>query len=65
MTRELVQHNDYRPPYYMAALYAHLGDPSKAAAELRRAYAERTGALVWINVDPAMDSLRGEIKDAR
>lgn len=64
MTRELVQRNDYLPPYYMAALYAHLGDGTKADAELKRAYAERTGALVWVNVDPAMDALEGAKNDA-
>jgi hypothetical protein len=42
----------------MAALYAHLGERDKADKELKRAYAERTGALVWIKVDPAMDPLR-------
>ncbi|HJQ36592.1 MAG TPA: protein kinase [Thermoanaerobaculia bacterium] len=63
MTRELVQRNEYLPPYYMAALYAHLGDKAKAVAELKRAYAERTGALVWIKVDPAMDPLQNEKND--
>ena len=58
MTRELERRNEYLPPYYMAALYAHLGERDKADKELKRAYAERTGALVWIKVDPAMDPLR-------
>jgi len=58
MTRALEARKEYLPPYYMAALYAHLGEMDKARAELKRAYAERTGALVWINVDPAMDTLR-------
>ena len=58
MTRELEQRKEYLPPYYMAALYAHLGERDKADRELKRAYAERTGALVWIKVDPAMDPLR-------
>jgi len=49
---------EYLPPYYMAALYAHLGDRNKALAELDRAVKERTGALVWMNVDPALDPLR-------
>ncbi len=43
----------------MAALYAHLGEKAKAVAELKRAYAERTGALVWVKVDPGMDPLQG------
>ena len=52
----------YLPPYYMAALYAHLGNHDRAFAELNRAVAERTGAMVWVEVDPALDPLR---KDPR
>jgi len=48
----------YLPPYYMAALYAHLGNRERARAELDRAVKERTGALVWAKVDPALDPLR-------
>jgi serine/threonine protein kinase/tetratricopeptide (TPR) repeat protein len=48
----------YRPPYYMAALYAHMGDSTKALREIERARSERTGAYVWFKVDPAMDVLR-------
>jgi len=58
MTRELEQRKEYLPPYYMAALYAHLGEREKALAELDRAVQERTGALVWLKVDPALDPLR-------
>ena len=58
MTRELEQRKEYLPPYYMAALYAHLGSRDKALTELDRAVKERTGALVWLKVDPALDPLR-------
>jgi tetratricopeptide (TPR) repeat protein len=58
MLREIEQGRDYRPPYYMAALYAQLGDLEKARRETERARRERTGAWVWFNVDPAMDRLR-------
>ncbi|HEX2059432.1 MAG TPA: protein kinase, partial [Thermoanaerobaculia bacterium] len=51
---------EYLPPYYMAALYAHLGDRDRAFAELDRALRERTGALVWTTVDPALDPLRAD-----
>jgi serine/threonine-protein kinase len=53
---------EYLPPYYMAALHAHRGDADEAFAELDRALRERTGALVWLQVDPALDPLR---KDPR
>ncbi|HEX2835209.1 MAG TPA: protein kinase [Thermoanaerobaculia bacterium] len=55
---ELKRENDYLPPYYMAALHAHLGDRDRAFAELDRALEERTGAMVWARVDPALDPLR-------
>jgi hypothetical protein len=46
----------------MAVLYAHLGNHDVAFSELRRALEERTGAMVWVEVDPALDPLR---KDPR
>lgn len=57
---ELVRGRDYLPPYYMAALHAHLGNRDQAFRELDRALRERTGALVWLRVDPAMDPLRSD-----
>jgi serine/threonine-protein kinase len=64
MTKELEKRGkrEYLPPYYMAALHAHTGDRNRAFEELGRALAERTGAMVWKKVDPALDPLR---KDAR
>jgi len=50
---------EYLPPYYMAALHAHRGDFVGAFAELDRALRERTGALVWTKVDPALDPRAG------
>jgi TolB-like protein len=56
---------EYLPPYYMAALYAHMGRRDRALQELERAKAERTGAMVWVNVDPALDVLRPLSVDTR
>jgi serine/threonine protein kinase/tetratricopeptide (TPR) repeat protein len=56
---------EYLPPYYMAALYAHRGETQRAFAELDRALRERTGALVWTKVDPALDPLRGDARFVR
>jgi serine/threonine-protein kinase len=53
---------EYLPPYYMAALYGHGGDHARAFAELDRALRERTGALVWTKVDPALDPLRADAR---
>ena len=53
------------PPYYMAALHARVGNRDRALRELKRAVDERTGALVWVNVDPALDPLRPISVDMR
>jgi serine/threonine-protein kinase len=58
--KELAAGKDYLPPYYMAALDAHLGDRDRAFRELERALRERSGALVWLRVDPSLDPLRGD-----
>ena len=58
MLHDLERGKDYRPPYYMAALYAQVGQLDRARAEITRARTERTGAYVWFNVDPAMDKFR-------
>ncbi|HEX6641765.1 MAG TPA: tetratricopeptide repeat protein, partial [Thermoanaerobaculia bacterium] len=62
MTKELERRGqrEYLPPFYMAALHAHRGDKDRAFAELDRALKERTGALVWTKVDPALDPLRSD-----
>ena len=46
------------PMYYMAALDAHRGKHDHAFEELDRALKQRTGAMVWLTVDPALDPLR-------
>ena len=55
---------EYLPSYYMAVLYAHMGSDrgnrDRAFAELNRAVAERTGAMVWAEVDPSLDVLRAD-----
>jgi eukaryotic-like serine/threonine-protein kinase len=62
MLREIESRGEreYLPTYYMAVLYAHMGQRDRALRELERAKAERTGAMVWVNVDPALDVLLTE-----
>jgi eukaryotic-like serine/threonine-protein kinase len=62
---ELVTGGDYLPPYYMAALFAQLGRRDEAFAQLERALRERSGALVWLRVDPAFDPLRNDARFQR
>lgn len=50
----------YVDAYYMALLREALGKREEALAELERAGEENSAALYILNVDPQMDSLRGE-----
>ncbi len=67
LTRELEKRgrSEYLPPYYMAALDAHRGKRDQAFEELNRALGERTGAMVWLTVDPALDPLRSDPRFAK
>ena len=46
--------------YYLASIYATLGDKDKAFAELEKAYADRDSFLGRLLEDPFMDPLRGD-----
>jgi len=50
----------YVRPYYVASIYAALGDKDKAFTELERSYQERDAYLGRINSDPFMDPLRDD-----
>ncbi len=52
----------YVRPYYLASIYAALGDKDKAFAELEKAFAERDCYLGRISVDPLMDALRDDLR---
>ena len=47
-------------PYHIAAIHTSLGEADEASEWLERAYRERYGGLVYINVDPRFDSLRAD-----
>ncbi len=46
-------------PYWIAVVYAGLGEKGNAMDWLERAYDERDGSLVFMNVDPSLESLHG------
>jgi serine/threonine-protein kinase len=46
--------------YALAAIHAALGDPVTALDWLERAFDERSYWMIYLNVDPALDSLRNE-----
>ena len=50
----------YVSPYYVAGVYAALGDRAAAFEWLERAFQERSHSLVFLKVDPIMERLRGE-----
>lgn len=50
----------YIRPYYLATIYAALGEKDKAFQELERSFAERDCYLGRANVDPFMDPLRDD-----
>ena len=50
----------YIRPYYLASIYATLGDKDKAFAELERSFTERDCYLGRLTVDPFMDPLRDD-----
>jgi serine/threonine-protein kinase len=52
----------YVPPYFIAAVYAALGDKERALQWLDKAYTEHDLYVTWIKVDPAVDPLRSDAR---
>jgi Tol biopolymer transport system component len=50
----------YVSSYRIAAVYAALGDKDRAFKWLDHAYEARDGWLIWLAVDPVVDSLRSD-----
>ncbi len=50
----------YVSPYRIAAVYAALDDRNRAFKWLEHAYESRDGWLIWLGVDPVVDSLRSD-----
>jgi serine/threonine protein kinase/Flp pilus assembly protein TadD len=50
----------YISPYDIAVIHAGLGDRAAALAKLNEAYEDRSAWMVFIDVDPRLDSLRDE-----
>lgn len=49
----------YVLPFYIAIVYAGLGEDEKAIDWLERGYADRSNAIIFLKVDPDLDELRG------
>jgi TolB-like protein/Tfp pilus assembly protein PilF len=50
----------YVPSYWIAVVYNGIKDRDKVVAWLRKAFEERSSWLVWCNVEPRFDWLRGD-----
>lgn len=50
----------YVPAYFMAVVYTGLNDKTRAIEWLQKGYDERSGGLIFINVDPRFDVLRSD-----
>jgi tetratricopeptide (TPR) repeat protein len=48
----------YVSPYYIAAVHTALGERDEAFSWLDLAYENRSEGMVWLKVDPTLDSLR-------
>lgn len=55
---QLKEENRYVPSYFISMVYLGLGDKDQAMEWLERAYAERSGWLVLLRVEPRWDSIR-------
>jgi eukaryotic-like serine/threonine-protein kinase len=58
--KELKASPTYTLPLFMARVNAGLGDKDEALRWLGMLYAERSESVVWLNVDPTLDSLRSD-----
>lgn len=50
----------YVAPYFRVLIYTALGEREQALEWLEKAYEERSEWLVWLKVDPKLDSLRSD-----
>ena len=60
LLKQLEANQSYVPAYGIALIYIGLGDTGRALEWLHKAHDERFIWLVYLNVDPVYDSLRGE-----
>jgi len=50
----------YVAPYWIARIHAGLDEKDEAFAWLEKAYQQRSWFLVWIKMEPQVDSLRSD-----
>jgi eukaryotic-like serine/threonine-protein kinase len=51
---------EYVAPYFLAGIHAGLGEKERALECLTAAYEEKSHWILYLHIDPGMDSLRGD-----
>jgi TolB-like protein len=59
---KLTARRRYVPATYFGILYAALGDTAQSFRYLEQAYKERADGLTFLNVEPLVDELRGDVR---
>ena len=59
------QHSRYVPDLYVAAIYVGLGNTNEAFRLLNAAYDQKVDRLVYLNVEPIADPIRGDPRFAK
>jgi tetratricopeptide (TPR) repeat protein len=54
----------YVTPYAFTLIYASLGESDRAFSYLQRAFDEGVSDLIYVNVDPFLETLRGDARFA-
>ena len=49
-----------KSPYWIAVVYAGLGDNDQAFHYFEKAFEDRYFLMIWINSDPRLDNLRAD-----
>jgi TolB-like protein/tetratricopeptide (TPR) repeat protein len=52
----------YVAPYFLAGIYIGLGETDFALEYLEKCYQEHSHWLIYLHIDPGMDSLRGDLR---
>lgn len=53
---------EYVSPFYVTLVYSGLGENDHALDWLEKAYADHSNAIIFLKVDPQLDSLRASLR---
>ena len=59
---EREKRREWIDPYCIAFVHASLGETEQALASLEKAYAARSGPLIWVNVEPKLKGLHANAR---